>query len=107
MAFSFSHLIIYESDRMTCESAFRLVNEDLPQATKRGTASCVGKIESFDIWLGFKKGIPSWKCSCTKTLYAESSNPCVHAIALAISWDRNRGVPDPSDEDIEFLTKKH
>lgn len=106
MAFSFSRLIISESDRVTCERAFRLVNQNCLQATQRGTASCVGKIDSFEIWLGFWKGIPSWKCSCTKILYTQSTNPCVHAAALSIVWDRNRGVPDPSNEDIEFLMKK-
>ena len=106
MAFSFSRLIIFESNRITFEKAFRLVDEDFRQVTKRGTASCVGKIDSFEIWLGFWKGTPSWKCSCTKTLYAQSKNPCVHAVALSVVWDRNRGVPDPLDEDIAFLTMK-
>ncbi len=106
MAFSFSRLIISESDHATCERAFKMVNKDLFQATKRGTASCVGNIESFEVWLGFWKGIPSWKCSCTKTLYTQSTHPCAHAVALSIAWDRNRGVPNPSSEDIEFLTQK-
>lgn len=106
MAFSFSRLILYESDSATCKQAFELHKEKLPQATQRGTASCIGEIDSYKIWLGFWKGIPSWKCSCMEVLYARSNNPCVHTIALAIAWDRNRGVPDPSNEDIEFLTKK-
>jgi hypothetical protein len=85
-----------------------LVNETLPQqVTQRGTTPCVGKIGNFDIWLWFWKGIPSWKCSCRETAYAQSSKPCAHAIALAIAWDRNRNVPDPSNEDVEFLTRKH
>jgi hypothetical protein len=106
MVFSFSRLIISESDRATSDKAFKLIGEYLPQATQRGTASCVGKIDNFEIWLGFWKGIPSWRCSCTKTMYAQSSEPCVHSIALSIVWDRNRSVPDPSNEDIKFLTKK-
>ena len=104
MAFSFSRLIIYESDYVTSEKASKLVSEDFLQTTKCGTASCVGKIDSFEIWLGFKKGIPSWECSCTKIMCSQSSKPCVHAIALAIAWDRNRNVPDPTSEDIKFLT---
>ena len=106
MAFSFSRQIISESDRATSDKAFKLVDEYLPQVTKRGTASCVGKIDDFETWLGFLKGIPSWKCSCAKTLYIQSTNPCVHAVALSIVWDRNRDVPDPSSEDVEFLIKK-
>ncbi|MBP6994105.1 SWIM zinc finger family protein [Candidatus Woesebacteria bacterium] len=105
MAFSFSRLIISETDLVTCERAFKLVNEAVPQATKRGTASCIGKIDTYEIWLGFWKGTPSWKCSCTEMVYAKSKKPCVHAIALAIAWDRNRGVPDPSVEDIQFLSR--
>jgi hypothetical protein len=105
MAFSFSRLIIFESDRATSDKAFKLTGEYLPQATQRGTASCDGEIDNYKIWLGFWKGIPSWKCSCTQTLYSQSKNPCVHAIALAFAWDRNRGIPDPTVEDITFLTQ--
>ena len=104
MAFSFSRLIISESDSSLCKQAFRLLEEKCPQAIQRGTASCIGKIDSCEIWLGFWKGKPSWRCSCNKTVYAQSENPCVHTIALAIAWDRDRDVPDPSDEDTEFLT---
>lgn len=106
MAFSLSRLIISESDSSMCKQAFRLLEEKCPQAIRRGTASCIGKIDSYEIWLGFWKGTPSWRCSCTKTVYAQPKNPCAHAIALAIARDRDRDVSDPSDEDIEFLTKK-
>ena len=106
MAFSFSRLILYESDSTMYKQAFKLLEEKLPQATQRGTASCIGEIDNNKIWLGFWKGIPSWKCSCTQTVYAQSKNPCAHAIALAFVWDRNRGVPDPSGDDIEFLMKR-
>jgi hypothetical protein len=104
MAFSFSRLILYELDCTIWSRSFKLLEEKLPQATQRGTASCVGEIDSYKIWLGFKKGIPSWKCSCTQNANAQSEKPCSHAIALAIAWDRNRGVPDPTAEDIAFLT---
>jgi len=107
MAFSFSRLILYESDSTMCKQAFKLLEEMLPQVTQRGTVSCIGEIDSYKIWLGFYKGIPSWRCYCTQTVHAQSKNPCVHAVALAIAWDRSRDVPDPSSDDIEFLTMKH
>ena len=106
MAFSLSRLIISESDNSLCKQAFRLLEEKCPQTIQRGTASCIGKIHSYEIWLGFWKGVPSWRCPCNKPVYAQFENPCVHTIALVIAWDRNRNVPDPSNEDIEFLMKK-
>jgi len=103
MAFSFSRLIISESDSVACKKAFELVDQMHPKAIQRGTASCVGEIGEYTIWLGFTRmGAPSWRCSCI-----HSEKPCVHTIALSIAWDRNRGVPDPSQENIDYLTKKH
>lgn len=107
MAFSFSRLILYESGSITYKQSFKLLDEKLPQVRGRDTASCIGEIDSYKIWLGFGKGIPSWKCSCTQTVHAQSKNPCAHAIALAFAWDRSRGVPDPTADDIAFLTMKH
>lgn len=107
MAFSLSRLIILESNRITCVKVFETVAVKFPKATQRGTASCVGDIDGFKVWLGFWRGIPSWKCSCVETIHTQSQNPCVHAVALSITWDRNRNVPDPTIDDINFLTGKH
>ena len=55
MPFSFSRLIISESDSATCEDAFEIVKEKPIQMKQRGTASCIGKIDGYKIWLGFRK----------------------------------------------------
>jgi hypothetical protein len=108
MAFSFSRLIISESDGITCKKVFEIVDRINLQAEQRGTATCVGKIGGNEIWLGFTRmGLPTWKCSCTENIYTRKTKPCSHTIALSIVWDRSRGVPDPSLEDIEYLTRKY
>ena len=38
-----------------CSRAFQLLEEKLPQATQCGTASCIGEIDNYKIWLGFGK----------------------------------------------------
>jgi hypothetical protein len=99
MAFSFSRLIISESDIRTTKESFSLTKDKDFQMEKLGTAACLGKINECDVWLGFKKGVPAWRCSCKKL-----GSPCSHVIAIALIWDRNRNVPDPSMEDVVDLT---
>jgi hypothetical protein len=106
MAFSFSRLIISEASSGACVEAFALLEEASPVVRRLGTAACAGAITGHEIWLGFKKGVPAWKCSCTPTLYAQTENPCAPAIALALAWDRSRAVPDPSFEDATFICQK-
>ena len=99
MAFSFSRLIIFEADSITSKKAFVLVQEKAFHMERLGNAACLGKIDECDIWLGFKKGVPAWRCSCKKL-----GSPCFHVVAIALIWDRSRNVPDPTMEDIEYLT---
>jgi len=106
MAFSFSRLIISNSNINTCKEAFRLAQEKHPKVKQRGTASCVGEIDGCKIWLGFRRGVTDWGCSCNINTHIKTQEPCSHAIALSLIWDRNRGVPDPSQEDIEYLIKE-
>jgi hypothetical protein len=107
MAFSFSRLIISNSNSTACKDAFRLAQEKYPKIERRGTASCVGEIDGYKIWLGFRRGVPDWECSCNTNTHIKIQEPCSHAIALSLIWDRSRSVPDPSQEDIEYLTKKN
>jgi hypothetical protein len=77
MAFSFSRLIISESDSDTCKESFRLIGEKHPEARLRGTASCIGEIDGHKIWLGFEKGVTAWRCSCdTKDTRIKIIEPC-------------------------------
>lgn len=98
MAFSFSRLIIFETDVLISKEAFALLKEKEFQMERLGNAACLGKIGECTIWLGFKKGVPAWRCSCKKL-----GSPCSHVIAIALVWDRSRNVPDPSMEDIVDL----
>lgn len=98
MAFSFLRLIIFETDILTRKEAFVLLKENNFQMERLGNAACLGKTGDYDVWLGFKKGVPAWRCSCKKL-----GNPCSHAIAIALAWDRSRNVPDPNMEDIADL----
>ena len=107
MAFSFSRLIISYSNTITCKEAFELIHEKHQKAEQRGTASCVGEIDDYKIWLGFRRGVPDWECSCNINTHIKTQEPCSHAIALSLIWDRSRGVPDPSQEDIDYLTKEY
>ena len=102
MAFSFSRLIISESNIITCKDAFELSKEKSFKIERIGNASCIGKIRNNHIWLGFRKGIPVWECSCGKI-----EEPCLHAIALSLIWDRSRDVSDPDEESIAYLTRNH
>ena len=106
MAFSFSRLIISESDIIACDETFKFIEGKDLQVEQRGTASCVGGIGGYRLWLGFRKGIPSWECPCAENIYEKTQKPCSHAVALSLAWDRSRGVPDPSQESIEYLTRK-
>jgi hypothetical protein len=107
MAFSFSRLIISESDSKTCEEALTLAGKLRPVVERRGTASCVGEIYGNKIWLGFTRmGIPAWKCSCIYSSETRTENPCVHAITISLAWDRSRGVLDPTLENIEHITRE-
>lgn len=99
MAFSFSRLMISESDIRTTNEAFSISKDKEFQMERLGYAACLGKINECDVWLGFKKGVPAWRCSCKK-----SGGPCSHVIAIALIWDRSRNVPDPSMEDVVDLT---
>lgn len=99
MAFSFSRLIIFEADVLTSKESFTLLKEKEFQVEKLGNASCLGEIGGYDIRLGFKKGVPAWRCSCKKV-----GNPCSHVIAIALVWDRSRNIPEPSMEDVTDLT---
>lgn len=107
MAFSFSRLIISEEDSNTCKEAFDPVKRIHLQVERRGTASCIGKINGYKLWLGFLKGVPAWDCSCYRDTYLKTKNPCIHTITLALAWDRSRNVPDPSQEDTAYLMRKH
>ncbi len=107
MTFSFSRLIISESDTVTYREASGLAEKKHPQPERRGTAAYVGEIDSYKIWLGFKKGVPAWECSCVKNVTGKITKPCSHMLALSLLWDRSRNVPDPSPEDVAYLTRKH
>jgi hypothetical protein len=87
--------------------AFKLAEKKEIRVEQKGTASCVGEIDGYKIWLGFKRGIPAYECSCGKNIPTQVNHPCFHAIAVSILWDRKRDVPDPSLEDIAYLTQKH
>ena len=102
MAFAFSRLIISESNIITCKDAFELSKEKSFRIERLGNASCIGEVSSYSIWLGFKRGVPAWKCSC-ETI----KEPCVHAIALSLIWDRTRSVSDPDEENVAYLTRNH
>lgn len=97
MAFSFSRLIISESDIDTTKLAFELANTKDVEIQKLGNAACIGKVDNHKSWLGFRKGVPSWECSCM------SKDVCLHEIAVAIAWDRTRNIPDPTEKDCDFL----
>ena len=101
MAFSFSRLIISESNILTTNEAFIIVKDKDSQISRLDNAACLGRIDERDVWLGFKKGVPAWRCSCNKLRC-----PCSHAIAIALVWDRSRNVPDPTEEDCIFLCNK-
>lgn len=100
MAFSFSRLIISESksDKVYLE-ALKIITACNVNWRKIGTASCVGKIDTYDVWIGFKNGVSAWKCSCA------DQGACSHSIALSLVWDRSRNVPDPTAEDCIILCK--
>ena len=105
MSFSFLRLLISESDSHTCREAFNLINKKQVKVERTGTASCKGKIDGCEIRLGFSRiGVPSWKCSCDKIDLWKSEKPCIHVVVAALAWDRSRDIPDPSKEDIEYLT---
>ena len=99
MAFSFFRLTLTETPH---ELYCALEKEPVLHGTYRkvGTASCVGKINNHEIWLGFKKGRPSWKYSCHEDL-----SVCKHILTLARIWDRSRDVPDATNEDTIVLCK--
>ncbi|MCX6703136.1 MAG: hypothetical protein NTV02_00385 [Candidatus Zambryskibacteria bacterium] len=106
MAFSFFRLAIYESDIPTYKEAIDYMEKNHMEINQRGTASCVGGDDAYRIWLGFSRiGVPSWKCSCVDDVREKNKNPCSYVLAASLVWDRLRGVPDPSDEDIEFSFK--
>ena len=74
---------------------------------RRGTASCMGEIDDNKIWLGFTRiGVPAWKCSCVNSPNVKTKDPCIHAIAISLAWDRSRGIPNPTLENIEYITRK-
>lgn len=98
MAFSFSRLMISESDVQVTNEAFDITKNQEYKIERLGNAACLGKINDHDVWLGFKKGVPAWRCSCKKL-----GSPCFHVIAIALVWDRSRNVPDPSMEDVTHL----
>jgi hypothetical protein len=104
MTFSFSRLTLCQSDSAMYKIAIEILEDRPPQTAQLGTASCIGEVDNYRIWLGFRKGIPSWKCSCAQAISARSNNPCVHVIVLSIAWDRSRKVPDPTAEDTAFLS---
>ena len=107
MAFSFLRLMLSESNSIVYDEACRLVEEKHLQMRRQGTAACTGEIDGYKIWLGFSRiGVPTWQCTCTKSASVKTEEPCSHAIALSILWDRSRSVPDPSKDDVDFLTKK-
>ncbi len=103
MAFSFSRLIIPESDILTYEKALDLIRENNIQIKRLGTAACSAEIDTRAVWLGFNKGVPVWRCSYVYGMNKKIIEPCVHTIAVSLLWDRSRSVPDPSREDVEFL----
>ena len=105
MPFSFSRLIISEADTCMYKTAVDLIETNYSQVKQQGTASCVGTLDSYNVWLGFRKGVPSCKCSCVENIYGTIQRPCSHVFATSILWDRSRNIPDPSQEDIEFLSK--
>ncbi|OHA20180.1 MAG: hypothetical protein A2836_00490 [Candidatus Taylorbacteria bacterium RIFCSPHIGHO2_01_FULL_45_63] len=104
MAFSFSRLIIPESDIFTYKKAIDFIEKSHAEIKQIGTASCVGESDAWKVWLGFRKGIPLWECSCTDNTYPKNQKPCFHVLSVSLLWDRSRNVPDPSQEDVEFLS---
>lgn len=106
MAFSFSRLIISESDIFIYKKAIDFMEKNHIQVSQQGTAFCTGKIDDYKMCLGFTRmGAPSWRCSCAYNAYPKNKKPCFHVLAMSLLWDRNRNVPDPSHEDVEFLLK--
>ena len=107
MAFSFSRLIISESDTKTYKEALALIEKLQPLVERRSTASCVAETDGNKIWLGFTRiGVPAWKCSCVNSPNVKTKDPCIHAIAISLAWDRSRGIPNPTLENIEYITRK-
>ncbi len=105
MAFSFSRLIIPESDIFIYKKALDFINENNMQVKRHGTAACTGEIDEQKVWLGFRKGVPVWRCSCVQNTDEKIKRPCFHVLAISLVWDRGRNVPDPSQADVEFLLK--
>jgi len=111
MAFSFTRLIMEETDSLDYQRGLEFVNRRnaiLDRVTNCACCVTLQMPENYRVRLGFARiGSPAYSCSCSDwSCFDSRKKTCAHIIAASLAWDRSRSIPDPDNDTIDYFFRK-